>query len=391
MPKRGTAMTEWSSECIEVLELLRDNHNVLIKGPPGTGKTRLLQEVARAFVHSSAAAPPVHVPAAKVSIPAASGSGGLAASQPSPERTDRKVFNTVFHQNAKHREFITGLVPVVHSSVGASGPSATGTQFVVQEGTLFRASQHAKSALGASLLVIDEINRGPAVQLFGGALVPFEKDKRLLPDGSSGPATASFELVAPPTGALAAYQLPFPLYTLAAMNEADTSVEALDVAFLRRWRPYVLRPNPSVLYDAFGVPNDGAQPPATSSDPSHVYLAAIAALSAVNERIRKGRGSEFQIGHGVLLGAEKLATTVEEAASQVYGRWTVVQAHIEEVFFGDMRAVAAVLGVGLGSGSHPFQLEEHLFADEVRFELTGPADLGPDTIYAFLIAVASDQ
>jgi 5-methylcytosine-specific restriction protein B len=298
----------------------------------------------------------------------------------------------VFHQNAKHREFITGLVPRVAELTGSDGGA---TQFVVQEGTLYRASEHAKQPDAASLLVIDEINRGPAVQLFGGAIVPFERDKRLKEDGSPGPETAAFELIRPPDGTLVEYELPLHLYTLAAMNEADTSVEPLDVAFLRRWRPYSLRPSTEALEQYFGVAAPvPAELPKAPNSPQDVFRAAIAAWQKVNSRIGRGRGPEFQIGHGVLMGSWDLPTTAEAAAAHLYERWSIVQAHIQEVFFGDIRAVAEVLGAEEGAAAgHPYRLESYLFGDEMRFELVGPELLEPSTLYAALrsIAISEDR
>lgn len=387
-------MTKWSVDCLEILRLLRDHHNVLIKGPPSTGKTRLLNEVAAAFVQQGGPGVPVHKPTAKVPIPAG-GDTDLAKVQPAAKRTKRAVFRTVFHQNSKHREFITGLVPQVHPPAGndrGAGAPPGGTQFVVQQGTLFRASEHAKSFDGASLLIIDEINRGPAVQLFGGALVPFEKDKRLLEDGKASIQTSSFELVSPPSGEAKEYQLPFHLYTLGAMNEADTSVEPLDVAFLRRWRPYLLPPDTATLQKHFGVADlSFAALPEIATTAGHVYLAAIGAWQAVNERICIGRGPEFQIGHGVLMGTEPVPTATEDAARFLYERWIFVNAHIGEVFFGDVRAIAEVLGAGDSAGNHPYKLVEHLFADEVRYELQGPSNLAPGNLYALFRAIRAAE
>src|SRR5688500_10460401 len=103
-------MPSFSGECLATLRLLRDRHNVLISGPPGTGKSRLLNEVSRAFERVLGV--PVHVPGQEVAIPAVPPEVEvLLQVLPAAERSNRRVFRTVFHQNSKYRDFVTGIVP----------------------------------------------------------------------------------------------------------------------------------------------------------------------------------------------------------------------------------------------------------------------------------------
>ncbi len=373
----------FSDACNDVLRLLSTRHNVLISGAPATGKSFLLSEIALAFAQAppltTESPTPVHVPGARVSIPASPLILPETSAIPSRDRTDRKVFRTAFHQGSKYRDFVSGLTP--RTGVGETG-------FQVTAGTLFNASEHAKASGGASLLIIDEINRGPAIQVFGGSIVAIESDKRLAPDGSRRTQTLFFELLDPATGATIEYALPHHLYIVAAMNQADASVEPLDVAFLRRWAPYRLLPDTSVLRSYFQLAADLTEPPQTPLTAADVYEAAVQAWQSVNRRIRLGRGAEFEIGHGVLMDvAPKAPQDLDAALNAMAGAWDSIFAHIMEVFFGDTLAIAAALNANEAAGG-PYRLSNVLFADEPRLQLDGPERVDATNVYGILRAVA---
>jgi len=372
-----------NNECKRALKLLSRSRNVLVSGPPGTGKSKLLAEVALAFESAfgiaPAGGPPKLNPMGGIPIPPAA--GGVDKDIPAPTKMNRKVFRAVFHQNSKYRDFVSGITPAVNRLAGAP-------DFAVVKGTLYRASEHAKTPDGAALLIIDEINRGPAVQVFGGAIVAIESDKRLAADGSERAETQYFELLDPVTGNVVEYALPHDLYILAAMNQADASVEPLDVAFLRRWEPLRLEPDEKALRNFYGLGAKGADVlPDTPASVPDALEASVRAWVAVNEQIALGRGSEFQIGHGVLMSDVKLQTLpLQETLGALCVGWAKVRAHVEEVFFGDIRGIAAVLNALDGPTFNPFKLTETTFADDLRFRLEGPTNFNEENIYAALRA-----
>jgi 5-methylcytosine-specific restriction protein B len=374
-----------TDECKQALRLLARSKNVLVSGPPGTGKSKLLAEVSPAFetgfgLDGAGGAPKLN-PKGGIPIPPSAGAGDPEI--PAPTKTNRKVFRTVFHQNSRHREFVSGVAPSVNRKAGEP-------DFVVVQGALYRASEHAIGAQGASLLIIDEINRGPAVQVFGGAIVAIEPDKRLAADGTKRAETQYFEMLSPKDGTTIEYALPNDLYILAAMNQADASVEPLDVAFLRRWEPLRLEPNESALRAYYGLGARATTPlsevPATAAE---VFEASVRAWYAVNEQVALGRGAEFQIGHGVLMsGGSCVGTSKDDALTMLCVGWAKVRSHVEEVFFGDARGVAAVLNALDGPPFNPFKLVETTFAGELRLRLEGPANFSAGNIYPALRALA---
>lgn len=357
-----------------VLKALAVRKNVIIAGSPGTGKSRLLNQVRELFMWDQGMTG--SSPTGRIPIPPAN--GPIPAWFPSPTQTaSRKVFQTVFDQNTKYRDFMRGLVPKV------SDPGA----FEVTSGTFYRASLHACKDGHAALVIIDEINRGPAVAAFGSAIVGLEADKRLLTSGDTAETTQHFEILGD-SGEHESFALPNDLYVLAAMNEADTSVEPLDVAFLRRFHLHRLEPQPDTLRAHFGLPLEAAPLPETPTSAADYYEALAQAFSKINQQIILGRGHAYQLGHGALMHTAADSGAVGAAQEYVADAWATLRGHIDEVFFGNTRAISDVLRAE--NSKSPYVLDEATFAGQTVRRITGPTRPTVGELYKLLTLIAAE-
>jgi 5-methylcytosine-specific restriction protein B len=348
-----------------LLRGLSSSKNVLLLGPPACGKSMLMAETAREFTGNrqtvAALQPEDAVPLPAVQV------NNIPVWMPSPDRTDRRVFQITFHQGTKHRDFVSGIIPNLLQ--GESG-------FRVIHGLLMEANEHALAG-GASLIMIDEMNRGPAVSIFGDTLTAIESDKRLDDNNSLLYTSAPFKVFNATTGEPTDVYLSPHVYLLASMNEADTSVEALDIAFLRRFKSQRLHPSVQAIQDFFEFEFDEIPEQATTSE--HIVIALVNAWSKINEKISLGKGAAFQIGHGVILGKKK-PVDLNEAKAWAVDCWLSIDALIKEMFYGNDQSLAIILNA---KPANNYKFTELQFGDEMIDKLIEP-EITIDNIYSIL-------
>lgn len=359
-----------SPEAEAVLELLGRQRCVLIGGVPAAGKTRLMSEVRETF-RAKASPGAMFAPGEEVAVPEAP---GISDKVPSAHRTSRAVWQTAMSPSSRFRQFWRDLEP-----------SVNGGGYQISKGILYQANKHALGPGGASLVIVDELNRGPAVEVFGPSIVAIEGNKRLDEDDRPTRRTAEFQLV-DDDGSMRDYALSAHLYLLAAMNRADVSAEALDAAFLRRWADYKLYPREEVLRAHFDLAATSSELPVHPESSSAVYAAAVRAWREVNRKLLIGAGEDFQIGHGILMQSEEAPPAdLAQALAYVTDGWDMIERHVREVFFGNNEAIADALYVNDRGGEHPYKLVTHTFAGNETYQLERPEQVD---LYALLRTIA---
>ncbi|MEO0332632.1 MAG: AAA family ATPase, partial [Bacteroidota bacterium] len=193
---------------------------------------------------------------------------------------------------------------------------------------------------GNFVIIIDEINRGNPASIFGELISLIEEDKR-------AGQTEALQTVLPYSRE--AFRVPPNLFMIGTMNTADQSVDALDMAFRRRFTFQAIRPNADLLQPAVTISVKKAEntiqddlvqaaEPGTSYS-QKIYLDKL--LRAMNERLLWLRGEDYEIGHAYFLPVLSTDNPLDTLRQAMYQRIIPL---LEEYFFDDWEKRIAVLG-----------------------------------------------
>ncbi|MFG1774236.1 McrB family protein [Nocardia salmonicida] len=237
---------------------------VILHGPPGTGKTRLALNVALAM-HGRTA--DIDGPSRNAAVTELFETG--------------RVRLVTFHPSYGYEDFVEGFKPAHH-------PGTAGLHLELTDGLFHKLCAEAADAdeNDKFLLIIDEINRGDLPRIFGELITALESDKRGL--GIGLPISQR------------TFAIPSNVQIIGTMNTADRSVGHLDAAIRRRFAFVPVGPDPEVISGTIGP------------------LDLPELLSALNERIAAHLDADHQIGHAYLLHNGLAVSTEEELAAAYY-------------------------------------------------------------------------
>lgn len=190
----------------EIPTILKYTNNVVLFGPPGTGKTWQARQWAKQL------------------------------------GAEENTTFVTFHQSFSYEEFVEGLRPEANGS---------GLTYRIQDGVFKKICKQAREAWQGQgdqakpyVLVLDEFNRANIAKVLGELITLLEDDKRL---GEDNELEVTLPYSKEPFG------VPPNLYLIATMNTADRSIALLDIALRRRFAFIEVMPNPALLEPLDGL------------------------------------------------------------------------------------------------------------------------------------------
>lgn len=183
----------------EYIDLLKENHNIVLTGAPGTGKTFMAKAIAEEM-----------------------GCG-----------KDEMCF-VQFHPSYDYTDFVEGLRPISDGKGGIGFERKDGIFKVFCKRAILNSSDSMMNHIACKpfVFIIDEINRGEISKIFGELFFSVDPGYR----GEKGKVKTQYQNLIPESDVFAdGFYVPDNVYIIGTMNDIDRSVESMDFAMRRRF------------------------------------------------------------------------------------------------------------------------------------------------------------
>lgn len=242
---------------LKLQTLLKNNHNLVLTGAPGTGKTYMAKKLAEQIIMDK------DVPGEKI----------------------KHYYQLVqFHPSYDYTDFVEGLRPTQDDKGNISFQRKDGEFKTFCHGAL-------KEPEKDFVFIIDEINRGELSKIFGELFFAIDPGYR----GDKEKVKTQYQnLITEDTDPFKeGFYVPKNVYIIGTMNDIDRSVESMDFAIRRRFAWY------EVTWDAT-FDNILASVLANGLKDNNLTKNIRSHFEKLNELIAKELGTEFCIGGSYL-------------------------------------------------------------------------------------------
>ena len=269
----------------QLIELLESNHNIILTGAPGTGKTYSAQQIAEFFAGKD------------------------------------HVEKIQFHPSYDYTDLVEGMRPSGSNSFSRVDGSfkrfckcailGLSTNAPVDE-INNKEKEYKKGDIEPSndpyVFIIDEINRGEVSKIFGEVFFCIEESHR----GKVEAMDTQYQNLVPKDDLFSeGFYVPDNVYLIGTMNDIDRSVESMDFAFRRRFAFIEIEASQDML-DSMNIDAPG------------VIEKLKKQMEALNEKINEpqyGLSTAYQIGGAYFLKFEKYYTSFNDEKSAYKALW----------------------------------------------------------------------